>query len=161
MKRCSASRHWGKMQITSRGVRVQVAGKAADWPCSRNTRGNAQGRAAAEGGLVLSYKTKHILTICPCRGVLGNYPKNLRTCTSPKACTWGVRALMDMECGNRTSIGRNSRARLWCNQMMQLYWVLKRNELPSHERPLRKNTFEFLSESSQLERALMGMMPAI
>ena len=105
--------------------------------------GMQNGTATLEDILAASYKTKHTLTIYdPEIVLLGIYPKGLKTYVHTKTFTQTFIAALfiTFKTWKQTrcpSVGEWIN-KLWSTQIMDYYSTVKRNELSSHEKTLRK-----------------------
>lgn len=61
--------------------------------------------------------------------------------------------------GSNRNVRREWIKQLWYNQIMEYYLALKRNELLSHEKMWGMLNCVLLSERSELEKAMHGVIP--
>ena len=129
--------------------------------------GRQNGTATLEDSLVVSYKTKHPLTIQPSNHAPWYLPKGVEKLCPHKTLHRDIYISFIHNCQNLEqpechSVGEypftNTR---WYIQTMEYYSLLKRNELSSHEKIRRKLKCILQSERSQTEKATYCMIPTI
>ena len=116
-----------------------------------------------ESSLVVSYKTKHILTYRPvtCPYI---YPKELRTYVHTETCT---QMFIDDSLPKRESkqgvlqqvSGQINTA--WFIQTTERYLVLKWNQLSSHEKTWKEPKHTLLNKRSQCEKTTHCTIPTL
>ena len=113
--------------------------------------------ATLEDTLVVSYKTEHTLTIQSSNHASWYLPKGMRNYVHTKTCTQIFTAALFIiaktwKQWRYASVGERIN-KPWHTQTTEYSSVLKRNELPSHEKTWRNLKCTLLSERSQSEKA--------
>ena len=123
--------------------------------------GMQSGAAILGGSLVVSYQTKHALTIRFSNDAAWIFLKNLKTYVHTKTCIWMFIAALFIIAQSwkqpRYSSGGEWINKLQYIQTMDSYSALKRNELLNHEQTWRKLKCILLSERSQSENTAYCM----
>ena len=119
--------------------------------------------ATLEYNLVMSYKTKHTLTIQSSSHAPWYLPKRAESLCPHKNLPLDVYSSFIHHCQNLGATKKTFNRwmdRLWYIQTMEYYSVLKRKDLPSQEKTWRKLKCILLSERSQFAR-LHCMIPSV
>ena len=133
--------------------------------CHSWLMGMQHGATTLQGGLAVSCKTKHTLTIRSRNLAPWYLPKvDENLCPHKNLHMYLIAALfMIAKLGKATKLSFSWWwiSKLWRIQTIEYYSELKRNELSSHGETQQKLKFIFLSERSPSENAIYCMIPSL
>ena len=120
--------------------------------------------ATLEACLVVSYKTKHTLCIWSSSRGPWYLPKLVENICPHKNLHTDIYRRLIYNCQNLEANNMSFSRwmdKLWYIQTMEYHSVLKRNELPSHEKTWRKRKCMLQRERSQSQKAAYCMIPTM